>query len=120
MEMSGRETQDLRPPVIDLCERALRGELSLEDLQQLWPAEAMDDTFLAQVYTDIEDGVEHLPGFAFRAGIDRQAWLKSEMYWLIYLDCVLLAQDAPNPRLLECRHAIGSREYAMKQRCEPQ
>ena len=75
----------------------------------------MNDAFLAQVYNDIKDGVEHLPGFAFGSGINWQEWLKSEMYWLISLDRELLGRDALSARSLECRHQIaleGARDEA--------
>lgn len=116
MEMNSQGTDGVRRLLIAICQMALRGALSLDDLQRLWPAETADDSFFRQVYDDVEDGVEHLPGFAFRAGVNQEEWERSEMYWRIYLDIVLLEQPHSTDRLQRCRETIAvhqSRDHRM-------
>ena len=106
MEIKIERRDELSRKVFALCDKALEGSLSLSELQRLWPPEASQDAFFAQIYSDLQDGVEHLPGFAFRSGIDWNAWQKSETHWLLYVDSLLLAYDSPTDELLRCYHAV--------------
>jgi hypothetical protein len=47
--------------VIAILERALRAEIDVSDLAELWPQPA-GDPYLAQVRDDLEFALEHIPG----------------------------------------------------------
>ncbi len=46
--------------VIDLLERSLRGEITLVDLETLWPEQPMDAR-MAEIRRDLSFALEHLP-----------------------------------------------------------
>jgi hypothetical protein len=93
-----------------LCEDALRGELGLERFWDSWPEEANSNGFFRQIYDDLEDGVEHLPGEWFTGKILWRAWLGSGTYLTIYLDGILLGYDRSSEELMQCR------EFLLKQK----
>lgn len=91
----------------DLCKRALDGELNLENFYELWPEEASHNLFLKQIYEDIEDGVQHLPGTWRTGKMLSNEWYKSDMYFTIYLDFLLLDYDVKKTdELIQCRKFI--------------
>jgi hypothetical protein len=99
-------TTDLRNIVRKICLLAIQGNLHLEEVGRIWPLEAKGHAFLKQVYDDIEDGVEHAPGFFFKRGIDQDAWQDTEMYRILLLDAELLAMDLDFNILNTCRKEV--------------
>ena len=90
----------------NLCKRALHGEFNLENFYELWPEEASLNPLFRQIYEDIEDGVEHLPGAWFKGKTLFKEWYKSDMYFTIYLDFVLLGYDKKADELMQCRKFV--------------
>jgi hypothetical protein len=99
--------------VKELCEKSMEGTLKVDELIDMWPVEANSKPFLKIVYEDIEDGVEHIPGFFLKKGIDFKSWFVSNNYYCIYIDYILLtsndANDTNDTELLNCR------EFVLKQ-----
>jgi hypothetical protein len=98
--------RNLTEIIQSLCKSALAGELKLEQFYDSWPEAASAHPFLKQIYEDVEDAVEHLPG-AWRSGrmlVDE--WRRSSMYLTIYLDSVLLQYEKKADELLQCREFI--------------
>ncbi len=94
--------------VFDLCQQAIKGVLTLDDFLRMWPQDARANLFLQQVFEDIEDGVEHFPGFWFSGKPDIQSWLRSEMYLTLCIDLILLkhVDEREASQLLQCRKAM--------------
>jgi len=101
-----KNSESMIEAVKSLCKSALDGTLKLKQLCQGWPAEADTDPFLRQVYEDIEDGVEHIPGSFFKRKIDHESWESSEMYFVLYVDLLLLSHDRPTEELMRCRQVV--------------
>lgn len=59
--------------VIDLLERASRAEITLGDLDELWPEEPTDP-LLAEIRRDLEFALEHMPGWWRKPGVDLRSW----------------------------------------------
>lgn len=73
-----------------ICQDTLRGTLDLESFYQTWPANAKGP-LLDRIYEDIEFGVEHMPGFLFRKGVNQTQWRSSPEYLDIYFDYLLIS-----------------------------
>ena len=63
--------------VKDLCRDALGGKIKLEEFYIRWPKAADTSSFLRQIYDDIEDGIQHTPGYLLKEGLNHEAWTKS-------------------------------------------
>ena len=97
--------------VVAVCEAALAGRIGLKEFLRSWPADAKASRFLNRVYVDLEDGIEHTPGTWLSKEIDFELWTRSEQYFVIRIDLILL-EEAPelvdSPVLLDCRQeALG-------------
>ncbi len=57
------DKQERQELIRALCKRALEGALQLKDFHDLWPTEANVNPFFHQIFEDMEDGIEHTPGF---------------------------------------------------------
>ncbi len=102
--------KDLTRIIQNICKSALHGELKLEKFYELWPEEANDNSFLKQIYDDVEDGVAHLPGTWLTGKILSKEWYRSNMYHILYLDSILLTFDKGTDELMRCR------EYVIRQK----
>jgi hypothetical protein len=101
--------EDIHRALEQLCHRALRGELGLDEFHASWPRETLEDPFFQQLFDDVEDGVEHLPGHLFTGRTDFRAWTGSYEYRLILLDRLLLESRQGTEQLMKCRdHIIQS------------
>jgi hypothetical protein len=78
-----------RERMVVLCARALRAELSFDELVAEFPDGAPDDEYLAIAYEDLVDAVEHLPA-TFFGKTDLPAWRNSEMFATLTLHLLLL------------------------------
>ena len=76
--------------ILGLCQQALQGKLNLNDFYDQWPKEANNIELLSEVYEDLEDSIQHMPGKFFTKEVDLAAWEKSNMYMYLYLDSKLL------------------------------
>jgi len=74
----------------DLCRDALGGRINLEEFYTRWPEAANTSSFLRQIHDDIEDGIQHTPGYFLKEGINQEAWSTSHAYLIVYLDLSLL------------------------------
>lgn len=59
--------------LISMCERALAGEISLDELDELWPLPVESDA-LVPFREALEDGIEHTSGYRTRPGLNLTAW----------------------------------------------
>lgn len=100
--------ESLTARVFDLCQQAVKGVLTLDDFHRMWPQDARANLFLQQVFEDIQDGVEHFPGFWLSGKPDIQSWLRSEMYFTLCIDLILLRHvvEREASQLLQCRKAM--------------
>jgi hypothetical protein len=113
-------TSELISVISALCKDALYGKLKLEEFYKRWPHEADSDPFLRQLYEDIEDGVQHTPGFVFKQNVDLDAWGKSREYLVLYLDLSLLNLNEDTERLARRRSAIIQTTHLTKQTIDTQ
>ena len=79
-----------RERMIALCTQALDTDLSFDELVAEFPHGAPANEYLAIVYEDLVDGVEHLPAELF-GKTDFPAWKASEMYAALTLHLLLLS-----------------------------
>lgn len=85
---------DQRATARDLCERARNGMLSLEELHSRWPRQGVGgEMWLQEVFDDVEDAVEHLPGSFVTGKVDYKTWHRSYEFLVLYLDCMLLRNN---------------------------
>ena len=96
----------LRDTIRHLCKHALEGELKLHDFNKMWPTDANAIPFLKQIFEDVEDGIEHVPGYFFKRGVDYTSWRASDAYFTILLDLTLLDYDVSAQVLFDCRNEI--------------
>lgn len=68
-----------RAEIVAMCERALAGEITLDEFWETWP-EAANDPALRPVREALEDGITHTPSHLLRRGVDRAAWRRSPEY----------------------------------------
>jgi hypothetical protein len=68
-----------RTEIISTCERALAGEISLDEFWETWPEPATDPA-LAPAREALEDGITHTPSHLLRRGVDIKAWRRSSEY----------------------------------------
>jgi hypothetical protein len=65
--------------LISLCERALAGDIWLDELERIWP-EPAEDPNLASLGEALEDAITHTPGYLLRRGINVRAGERSPEY----------------------------------------
>ena len=82
--------QGLLSIIQSLCRDALIGKIQLQEFYARWPEAANTKSFLRQIHDDIEDGIQHTPGYLFQEGINHAVWSKSYPYLAVYLDLSLL------------------------------
>ena len=68
-----------RDVLISLCERALRADMTLDELERAWP-EPVQNGALRPLREALEDGIEHTPGYFLRRGVNVRAWQRSPEY----------------------------------------
>jgi CHAD domain-containing protein len=68
-----------RVAIISMCERALAGEISLDEFWETWP-EPTKDPALAPAREALEEGITHTPSRLLRRGVDHKAWRASPEY----------------------------------------
>jgi hypothetical protein len=68
-----------REQLISMCERALAGNISLDEFWETWPEETSDPA-LAPIREALEEGIAHTPSRLFRGGVDTRAWRRSPEY----------------------------------------
>lgn len=112
--------QEINKILQDICKRAIDGELTLKDFNGQWPQDAKLNPFFQQLYEDIEDGVEHIPGFIFSRSIDYKSWHESETYFILCLDFILLGMDKNADELLECRTSVLEQGILSEKRIKDQ
>lgn len=102
---SGPSAGSLRSVFLEISERVMRGEMTLDEYYKLVPQTGLDP-FLVQVAEDLADAIEHTPGRWFGGGINWDVWYKSEGYLTIYLDTELLKKAASPLVLLDARERV--------------
>lgn len=102
--MSNAETEDI---IKSTCTKVLKGELLIDELHNLWPKEANNNSFYQIIFQDLEAGVEHCPGFFYKKGVNVQQWEMSDLYRTILIDAILLDYKNKDEKFLEeCRSSI--------------
>ena len=96
----------IRKTIIQLSKQTLEGKQQLNDFYDNWPEEANRIKFLHEVYEDLEDSIQHMPGRFFSNEVDLPAWEKSNMYMVVYLDYQLLMLEENYDILHEIRLTI--------------
>ena len=92
--------------VREICIEALEVRLQLQEISDRWPEDANTHGFLRKIHADVEDAVEHTPGYFFKKGVNRDAWVHSDMYLTLLLDVALLEMDSDFERLDVCRERL--------------
>ena len=98
--------QELLSTIQSLCRDTLSGKIQLEEFYVRWPEAANTKSFLRQVHDDIEDGIQHTPGYLFQEGINHAAWSKSHPFLAVYLDLSLLSLGMAFEDLEQFRQTI--------------
>ncbi len=102
-------SDELRSQLLSLCQAALRGALTLEDLHDTLQPHVC--TALVQyVYADIEDAVEHLPGHWLTGAPLLEEFMRSPEHFQLRLDVALLENGGGIPAdvLAECHRALSA------------
>lgn len=104
--MKNTEIEDI---IKDICAKVLKGDLSIDEFHVLWPRQANNNYFYQVVFQDLEEGVEHCPGFFHKKGINIQEWEISNLYRTILIDTILLDYKNKDEEFLKkCRSRIIS------------
>lgn len=93
-----------------LVEKAIRGEVRLEELRGLrdWDWCGKDGWV---IFDDLESGVEHFPGHFFGGGPDWETWHSSPECFLLSLDLLLLRSELCCRSIIACRKAADSVDF---------
>lgn len=97
---------DFRKIVLDLCRRALKGNLTADQFYEAWRPEIDAMGSYSEIYDDLEEGVLHFPGKLFSRKPDYSVWLETDMYKVLYLDELLLASSLDMSKVAEIRKKI--------------
>lgn len=97
---------ELNSSITDICKKAIDGHLKLYDFYSQWPKEANHIHLFKQIFEDVDDGIQHTPGYWFKRGINYNAWRASTMYLTLYLDLSLLSLDKNYEDLMRCREHV--------------
>ena len=89
-----------------ICTRALTGEVSIEEFYRIWPENLHESEFVVEIYSDLEDGIQHFPAKIFSGEPDEKSWKSSDMYRKILIDSVILSLNNPELVLKEMREKI--------------
>ena len=100
------ELDKFRNSLISLCERVLLGELSVTEFFSLWPAEISKTEFIAELFDDLEEGVEHFPAHILSGKKDSVLWTSSHMAQKIRVDMQLLISGLCDDDMLSLRSKI--------------
>jgi len=92
--------------IINICKMALNGTIDIKEYYNIWPEDTNNDPFYEIVYDDIENGIEHIPGYFFKQGVNIDQWINSMHYLTIYLDVKLLMTNQPSAALVNYRKFI--------------
>src|SRR6266496_3673142 len=103
-----------------ICERALHGQITLNELYEKWPRGAQGEPVVEPVYRDVEDGVEHFPARLVTAEPDYEFWHASELYRALLLDHYLLRHARNEAELLECRQKVRNEGDALYEDSRPE
>lgn len=108
--MTGVLSDELRTQLMDLCQRAITGTLTLEDLRQAFAASSERVRFVQHVYEDLEDAVEHLPGHWLTGAPLRAEFIRSPQHAQLQMDLALLqnGRDLTAEVLDECHRALSA------------
>src|SRR5580765_5364840 len=105
------DDQEINGIVRSLCKEALDGTLKLKDFYERWPIQANAVSFFDHIREDIEDGIEHLPGYWLKGGIDYESWHGSRSFLILYLDVALLnCSNIAMSELEQNRNSIAKTE----------
>jgi len=105
-----KRADEMKKAIKDLCERAQVGKLTLDELYDAWPPCADQDSFFSSVFEDIEDAVEHMPGYFFKSGPNLEEWSRLGMSSDIALDILLLERSEDSTQLMQCKQFIHELE----------
>jgi hypothetical protein len=93
----------------NLIAEAIAGSLQPEDFYKRWPKTIAGAAY-KQIYLDIENAIEHTPGYFFKSGIDLATWKEQQERTHLVIDLALMKKcDPSNPewmRLLDKAHLL--------------
>lgn len=102
--------QTICEKVRGLCSLALEGKISIDELYSSWPKEANENPLFRLIFEDLEDGIEHIPGYFLKPDIDMDAWKNSREFLMIFLDNAILQSNLSVDEMFHCRERILSRK----------
>lgn len=102
--------QELVKILASLLDRAEKGLLQREEFYQLWPDERSSDPFLEQIFEDLENAIEHMPGSLLSGEVNLSQWRSSGDYRRIVADrqVVTMLNAKSSAVLLEKRRRLLS------------
>ncbi len=105
------DEKEVKAKIIELCLAGIDHKLSLDELAQKWPIHIEGDAypFFRKVFGDIEDGIEHAPGYWFKKGLNVELWKTTDMFWQLHLDIALLKRNESLDELEQCYVDITAR-----------
>jgi hypothetical protein len=116
------EPDDIRKLLIELCELVLAGKINFEDFyskSHVFNAGLVDDIFYKEVFSDLEDGVQHAPGHLFKKGINAERWRESNEYSIILIDKILLEKHLTSAISMKCREKFQNATSASQESIDP-
>jgi hypothetical protein len=100
-----------RSAVAALCDGALNGTVSLDQLNHDWPCRAADGSYWEKLRDDLEDAITHTPGTWCAGKVDTESWRKSYEYVVVYFHRELLRSNVDPSRFLELRAKALTGKY---------
>ncbi len=99
--------------------QALNGNLYLPVFYDVWPNEVNNNPWFETIYEDLEEAIQHTPGFFIKKGVDYNTWCKSYEYHVLIIDYLLLKySDKEEKILLQCKKHVVSTPLTSKERIE--
>ena len=89
-----------REVLAQACERVLRAEITIEQLQETVGLVSQVGELEKTIFSILEDAVEHAPGFLLSGKIDLQSFRNSNEFGLVELCQHLLCSGLPDRTVL--------------------
>lgn len=99
-----------RKKIASLLQLAIKGELKLEKLHEEYPEDLKSKSFWADIWDDLETGVEHFPFKFFSGKPDSKTWNKSRELKNLKIDLALLETKFDDKKLYKVRNEFVERK----------
>lgn len=107
--------EEFRGTLVDLCNKALEGNVTLDEFRAIWPSEIPKTNFVSELYDDLEEGITHFPSHLFSGKKDFELWSGFYEAYKLSVDAQLLASGLCEERMFSLRKNILDKDINDKE-----